>query len=362
VTGTGTGPGATIIGGQINPTNPTGVYHPIRLGLEHEGRALEVSVEPDQNQGARLEGDTSLAATHEVDLPVWRRALAVVTQVFRRAALSQGNDSDFPLSVQVVQGDPADPSGWTTHTGPITPATIAASGEGNFGAFVSGSLEERVPYDLSCVSTGAFACNDSEDNDDDGLIDFSGGDPDCSSETDDSESPIGECSDGIDNDDDGYTDSEDCSCVSTTIESNPCTECNDFIDNDFDGSTESPGTPDGKIDYPADPGCTDIFDDSEANDLWECSDGIDNDGDGFFDTPSDRNSDGIIDAEDLGDCGCANGFFEGSECTECNDLLDNDGNGLIDYSGDDSGCTDIFDDSEANETLECPWWNPSCWV
>jgi hypothetical protein len=57
--------------------------------------------------------------------------------------------------------------------------------------------------------------------------------------------------------------------------------CSDGIDND------SP--PDGKVDYPNDPGCVDTADDTEADPTTPpvCSDGVDNEPDGLTDYPAD---------------------------------------------------------------------------
>ena len=82
------------------------------------------------------------------------------------------------------------------------------------------------------------------------------------------------CADGMDNDNDGLTDAEDPSCE--VVES----ECSDGVDNDTDGQT----------DYPADPGCTDRFDDNEIDPNLiqpQCIDGVDNDEDGQTDYPAD---------------------------------------------------------------------------
>lgn len=71
-------------------------------------------------------------------------------------------------------------------------------------------------------------------------------------------------------------------CTSTTI-----TMCNDGLDNDTDG----------KIDYPADPGCTSLLDNTEENitTVFACSDGIDNDADGITDYPADPGCSGPYD-------------------------------------------------------------------
>jgi hypothetical protein len=82
-------------------------------------------------------------------------------------------------------------------------------------------------------------CDDSWDNDLDGLLDYPA-DPGCSSPSDFSEYP--ECDDGDDNDGDGL------------------------------------------VDYPNDPGCRNLESNNESP---QCEDGIDNDGDGFIDYPDD---------------------------------------------------------------------------
>lgn len=101
---------------------------------------------------------------------------------------------------------------------------------------------------------------------------------------------------------------------------NPPPVCSDGIDNDGDG----------KIDYPADPDCTDPSDNDESHPAvsFQCSDGIDNDGDGAVDYPADS--------------GCRGpGDYEGKECS---DNRDNDGDGAVDTA--DSDCTGPTDDSE----------------
>ncbi|HVF19772.1 MAG TPA: hypothetical protein VNA14_05980 [Mycobacteriales bacterium] len=60
-------------------------------------------------------------------------------------------------------------------------------------------------------------------------------------------------------------------------------QCSDKIDNDGDG----------KIDFPADPGCTSAQDDSEID--FECSDKVDNDGDGKIDFPADPGCSSALD-------------------------------------------------------------------
>jgi hypothetical protein len=75
----------------------------------------------------------------------------------------------------------------------------------------------------------------------------------------------------------------------------PLPECSDGIDNDGDG----------KIDYPAVPGCSSYLDTTEANDggacaaVPQCSDGKDNDGDGFADFPFDPGCASALDDSEI---------------------------------------------------------------
>jgi uncharacterized repeat protein (TIGR03806 family) len=81
--------------------------------------------------------------------------------------------------------------------------------------------------------------------------------------------------------------------------------CNDGVDNDGDG----------KLDYPADPGCASA---ASTTEMPACNDGIDNDGDGRVDSPW--------------DVACA-GPWHDSERSTCEDGFDNDGDGLADFDG-----------------------------
>lgn len=90
-------------------------------------------------------------------------------------------------------------------------------------------------------------CNDTIDNDGNGLTDFSGGDPGC-----------------VD--------------VNDNTESNTLPQCNNKIDDDGDGKIDYAG---GLSGQPLDPDCTGPTDTSEQTP--QCSDGIDNDGDGTRD-------------------------------------------------------------------------------
>ena len=123
------------------------------------------------------------------------------------------------------------------------------------------------------------ACANDIDEDRDGLFDF-GEDPDCSSAADQFEGP--DCSDGVDNDGDGFTDAEgagvrdpQCACPADPSESTIERACADQCDNDGDGLIDA-----------EDPGCSGPQDNDEFNEL-QCRDGVDNDGDGLEDFPFD---------------------------------------------------------------------------
>ena len=74
---------------------------------------------------------------------------------------------------------------------------------------------------------------------------------------------------------------------------------------------------DGRVDHPADPGCTSSEDESEHQAAVGCDNGFDDDGDGS------------IDGDDPG-CFVPNSPFEDPECS---DGLDNDGDGRVDHDG-----------------------------
>ena len=73
------------------------------------------------------------------------------------------------------------------------------------------------------------------------------------------------------------------STAPVTIPGGRLPQCSDKVDNDGDG----------KIDFPADPGCTSAQDDSEID--FECSDKVDNDGDGKIDFPADPGCSSAVD-------------------------------------------------------------------
>ncbi len=106
-------------------------------------------------------------------------------------------------------------------------------------------------------------------------------------------------------------------------------ECSDLMDNDADG----------RIDYPADPGCVSAEDDMELDvPPPECRDLRDNDADGLIDFSG-------------GDPGCVSPD-DPSELDppipECRDSRDNDGDEKIDFPAD-PGCTDADDRSESDK-------------
>lgn len=105
--------------------------------------------------------------------------------------------------------------------------------------------------------------------------------------------------------------------------------CADGIDNDGDG----------KIDYPADPGCGSAADTDERNNA--CADGIDNDGDGRIDYPNDPG------------CASAGDDQETTPSYACDDGSDNDGDGRVDYP-DDPDCSSPTDTSESSSSPPPP--------
>jgi len=100
-------------------------------------------------------------------------------------------------------------------------------------------------------------CNNNQDDDNDGWVDFPK-DNGCDSITDDTEDSEGiqQCNDKQDNDNDGYIDKQDFGCANSedNSESDGSPQCSDGLDNDSDG----------QIDFPADTDCASATDDSEA--------------------------------------------------------------------------------------------------
>ena len=200
------------------------------------------------------------------------------------------------------------------------------------------------PSDTS--ENGSIACDDGTDNDGDGKIDYKtdgSGDPECTGPDDTSEGGVGPCADGQDNDNDGLTDLSDPGCSSATDASEKgSTACDDGTDNDGDGA----------IDYNTtaglgDPGCSGPGDTSESG-TAQCDDGQDNDGDGKTDYKVNAS---------LTDPGCS-GPTDASEKGNiaCDDGTDNDGDGLTDYPAD-PDCTGPADTSEGTGTTCLTSWS-----
>jgi hypothetical protein len=173
------------------------------------------------------------------------------------------------------------------------PTVAGFSGMGARMQFVTAvpDPEQECPFEDGDL------CDDSIDNDGDGVADAE--DPDCSIEGGFVSLPFGgpNCDDGIDNDGDELTDGEDPGC-------NEAGEgpCSDGIDNDGDGLTDGD-----------DPGCTIEppvgIEGEGSSTVNSCRDGLDNDGDEQIDTADP-------------DCQL------GEENTGlCSDGIDNDGDG-----------------------------------
>ena len=110
-------------------------------------------------------------------------------------------------------------------------------------------------------------CNDSIDNDGNGLIDCN--DPECSGTTSCPTVANEVCNDSLDNDNNGLTDCSDPVCIGVGTCESPLAEvCNDQLDNNGDGLLD----------------CDDPLCSTATNCLPEiCDDSIDNNGDGLVD-------------------------------------------------------------------------------
>jgi hypothetical protein len=89
-----------------------------------------------------------------------------------------------------------------------------------------------------------------------------------------------------------YTAAQSFTVPATATVLPPVAQCADGADNDGDG----------KVDYPADRGCSGASDESESPDpplAAQCADGADNDGDGKVDYPADRGCSGASDANEV---------------------------------------------------------------
>jgi hypothetical protein len=237
--------------------------------------------------------------------------------------------------------------------------------------------------------TRLTACNDNIDNDGDNKVDNF--DPGCANNADNNETdpvPAAQCSDGINNDGDTKTDFPNdpgCPAAGNDNEGDPATvpQCANGKDDDNNNAADFAGVlgppplpsdpsciwaadrleaatacsdgaendnpPDGKIDWPADFGCSGPNDMSEK-DLPQCNDGRDNDGDGTLDfttTAPDRPD---------SNCSSAADNLEGPDPiapAACADGIDNDGDGKIDFPAD-PGCTSAADTDETDPQLGLP--------
>jgi hypothetical protein len=124
-------------------------------------------------------------------------------------------------------------------------------------------------------------------------------------------------------------------CVSSR-ERNDLPDCEDGIDNDGDG----------RIDFPADPGCDRPTDPDEADKpapLPQCANGIDDDGDGLIDYGHDPGCSAPNDDSE---------WDKPSHTPACANKIDDDGDGLIDWPND-PGCVDaLHDDDETDPPTE----------
>lgn len=139
--------------------------------------------------------------------------------------------------------------------GAVALFTLAFFLNASFGISTAEALR-CDPDDSECLA-GLKACNDEDDNDGDGLIDFPA-DPGCASGIDNNETN-GACANGVDDDGDGaidYPQDTGCTAASDTNEQGTI-QCDDGLDNDSDGKTDyrSNGT--------GDTGCSSISDTSE---------------------------------------------------------------------------------------------------
>ena len=155
-------------------------------------------------------------------------------------------------------------------------------------------------------------------------------------------SALAVCADAKDNDGDGkidYPADPGCSSATDTDETDATggtslAACADKKDNDADG----------KVDHPTDPGCASLTDTDEADpvvSLAACADKKDNDADGKIDHPADPGCSSLTDTDEANPAPAA-----------CEDGKDNDGDGKIDYPAD-PGCSIPTDVDESNPVLVC---------
>lgn len=227
-----------------------------------------------------------------------------------------------------------------------------------------GGQDFAVSYIVITPENKKPQCDDKEDNDNDGKIDF-GNDPGCKDKNDNDESdekPEPQCNDGKDNDNDGkidFPDDKGCKDKNDNDESDekPLTQCNDGKDNDGD-----------KLKDKKDPGCHSDGDvdneksydanDNNEGDEPQCVDRIDNDKDG----KKDKDDPGChTDGNPKNDKSYKPGDNDESDVvTQCNDKKDNDGDKLVDindpgcHTDGDAGDIDTYNPQDNNESNLMP--------
>jgi hypothetical protein len=229
-------------------------------------------------------------------------------------ACSDGVDNDLDGKTDFPQ-EPGCPSAGNNNE--ADPMVLPACSDGVDNNDADGKID--YPADPGCNwaadnAEADRACSDDLDNDADGKPDFPL-DFGCDNDNDMNESDPPQCNDGRDNDGDGLLDfrpvatrDPDCSSAQDAVEapsptpppppppSQQPTRCADGFDNDGDG----------KIDYPADPGCSSTADDDETDpspaspsvQRARCGDGFDNDGDGKIDYPADPGCSSAVDDDE----------------------------------------------------------------
>jgi hypothetical protein len=175
--------------------------------------------------------------------------------------------------------------GLVAATAALAPAAQAAVAPTADPAAAAAAITDQVPTPL--VGAGAFTnygvtdCQNSDDDDDDGVIDLA--DPDCASAADNfEESAVGdsapECQDLEDNDGGGVIDLADPDCAGPTdadesTAGSQAPQCTTAGDDDGDGDTGV---------FPTDPDCVSAADDDEDF-VEDCANGDDDDEDGPID-------------------------------------------------------------------------------
>jgi hypothetical protein len=190
----------------------------------------------------------------------------------------------------------------------------------------SGPSFDEFTFDCQPCTGSETNCNDTLDNDCDGVADCE--DPDCAT-------PGSEiaCFDGFDNDCDGATDCDDADCLGGGE-----SDCSDGVDNDCDSLIDC-----------ADPEC-------QVGPETLCTDGADNDCDGHIDCDDSDCDTGIesncfdgVDNDCDWDVDCADSDCAAVMETNCLDGLDNDCDGMTDCG-----------DADCSAIPECQISNTSC--